>query len=270
MLMPTGQFFSSWSVMTKSPDGRFEIANVPPGSYRAMITQMADHQEMEQPLFVPAENLTDVKLGTLPERTVPGRVNLVGDGKVSLKGLSVTLLAGEDSQVMPENATMDENGAFVLKRVVPMRYRLGVYPLPTGKYLKSVLWNGKERLGDPFDFSMGVAAELEVFLGTDGGALDATVSRDDKPLSDATVVLLPEVPSRRNSETVRRGITNGAGYAAFKDVPPGNYLAIAWEKIEEGDWFNPVVVKAAESSALKVTIGPRDSQHADLRVTSAH
>jgi hypothetical protein len=66
--------------------------------------------------------------------------------------------------------------------------------------------------------------------------------RDDQPLSDATVVLLPADPSRRNPETVRRGIANGAGHAAFRDVPPGDYLAIAWEKIEEGDWLDPVVV----------------------------
>lgn len=128
-----------------------------------------------------------------------------------------------------------------------------------------MLWNGKEKLGDAFDFSVGSAAELEVFLGTDGGAFDATVSRDDKPLSDATVVLLPDEPSRRNLETVRRANMNDAGHVAFKDVPPGDYFVIAWEKIEEGAWFDPAVVKAAQTGALKVSIAAKDSQHAALK-----
>jgi hypothetical protein len=56
---------------------------------------------------------------------------------------------------------------------------------------------------------------------------------------------------------------------AFKDVPPGRYLAIAWEKVEEGDWFDPAVVKAAGSSAIRVTIAPKDNQHLDLKAIPA-
>jgi hypothetical protein len=170
---------------------------------------------------------------------------------------------------MPVNAVTDESGAFLFKKVTPASYEFGIDNVPSGAYLKSVLWNGKEKLGEPFDFSVGGAGELQVFLGTDGGAFDARVSRGDKPLTDATVVLLPDDPSQRSPQTTRSESTDEQGHAAFQDVPPGNYLAIAWEKVEDGDWFDPALVKAAGGTAIRVTIGPKDSQHLDLKAIPA-
>ena len=265
MLMAAGRPLSMRMIMANNPEGKFELANVPPGAYNVTIMQMAEQKMVQQTLFVPTENLSGVKLGVIPEGTVQGRVNLVGDAKIELKGLSVTLEGDEDSLIMPVNATTDETGAFVLKKVVSASYQFDLSPMPEGVYLKSVLWNGKEKRGESFDFALGSLAELEVFLGTDGGLFDAKISRENRPLADATVVLLPADASLRNRVRVLSEETDGSGHVAFEGVPPGDYLVIAWEKIEEDDWFDPAVVEAAESSGLKVTIGPKDSQHADLK-----
>jgi len=267
MLMAGGRPGSMRMVMVNDPEGKFELANVTPGTYMAMVMQLQDRKMVQQPLIVPNENLSDVKLGTVAEGSLQGRVNVMGDGKVALKGLAIMLGGDEDSPVMPVSAVADESGAFLLKKVLSASYQLNVQNVPAGAYLKSVLWNGKEKLGEPFDFSAGAAGELQVFLGTDGGAFDAKVSRGDKPISDATVVLLPEDPSRRNPETTRSESTDEAGHVAFKDVPPGDYLAIAWEKVEDGDWFDPAVVKAA--GGVRVAIAPKDSQHMDLKAVPA-
>jgi Carboxypeptidase regulatory-like domain len=269
MLMNPSRPGSMRMIMLNSADGSFEMAHVVPGTYTAMIMQMADHKMMQQPLMVPTENLSDVKLGVLAEGTVQGRVNVTGDGKIAVKGLPVSLNASGEAIVMPSNAVADESGAFAMKKVVAARYEFRLSRLPAGSYLKSVLWNGKEKLGEPIDFSAEGSADLQVYLGTDGGAFDAKVARDDKPSEDATVVLLPADPARRNPHTTRSESTDAAGHVAFKDVAPGDYLAIAWEKIEEGDWFDPAVIKAAGSNAAKVTIGSKDNQHAELKVLSA-
>jgi hypothetical protein len=123
-----------------------------------------------------------------------------------------------------------------------------------------VLWNGKEKLGDQIDFSLGGAADLQIYLGTDGGAFEATVTHD------ATVVLMPADESKRKPATTRSEEAGEDGKVAFRDVPPGDYLAIAWDKIEEGEWFDPAVVKAAGSNAVRLTIGPKEKQQAELKV----
>jgi hypothetical protein len=79
-------------------------------------------------------------------------------------------------------------------------------------------------------------------------------------------VLLPEDPSRRYPETTHSEESDDTGHAAFKDVPPGNYLLFAWEKVDEGAWFDPAFVKALASEATKVTIGPKESQRVEIKV----
>ena len=271
MLMSGARPGSMRMSMVNDPEGKFEIANVAPGAYLAMTMQMtgASPTMTMQPLFVPNENMTDVKLGVAAEGSLQGRLVVSGDGKVALKGIGIMLAGDEDAPVMPSMGTVTESGAFTLTKVASAPHVFSVSRLPAGAYLKSVLWNGRDILGQSLDLSAGTGGDLQVILGTDGGSIDAAVSHDDKPVSDATVVLLPEDPTRRYTETTHSQSTDEKGHAAFKDVPPGNYLLFAWEKVEQGAWFDPAFLKAAASEATKVTIGPKDSQHVEVKLIPA-
>src|ERR1039458_964236 len=65
MLMSGARPGSMRMTMVNDPEGKFEMANVAPGSYLAMTMQMtgASPTMTMQPLIVPSENMTDVKLG---------------------------------------------------------------------------------------------------------------------------------------------------------------------------------------------------------------
>jgi len=271
MLMSGARPGSMRMTMVNNPEGKFEMANVPPGSYVAMTMQMtgASPTMTMQALTVPNENLIDVKLGAAAEGSLQGRVIAAGDGKVALKGVGIMLAGDEDAPVMPAMGTVTESGAFTLTKVALAPHLLEVSRVPAGAYLKSVLWNGRDILGQPLDLTAGTGGDLQVILGTDGGSIDAAVSHDDKPVADATAVLLPEDPSRRYTENTHSQSTDDKGHAAFKDVPPGNYLLFAWEKVEQGAWFDPALVKAVASEAIKVTIGPKESQHVEVRAIPA-
>jgi uncharacterized GH25 family protein len=271
MLMSGARPGSMRMSMVNDPEGKFEIANVAPGAYLAMTMQMtgASPTMTMQPLFVPNENMTDVKLGVAAEGSLQGRLVVSGDGKVALKGIGIMLAGDEDAPVMPSMGTVTESGAFTLTKVASAPHVFSVSRVPAGAYLKSVLWNGRDILGQSLDLSAGTGGDLQVILGTDGGSIDAAVSHDDKPVSDATVVLLPEDPTRRFTETTHSQSTDEKGHAAFKDVPPGNYLLFAWEKVEQGAWFDPAFLKGAASEATRVTIGPKDSQHVEVKLIPA-
>src|ERR1017187_4717028 len=268
MLMSGARPGSMRMTMVNDPEGKFEMANVAPGSYLAMTMQMtgASPTMTMQPLIVPNENMTDVKLGVAAEGSLQGRLVVSGDGKVALKGIGIMLAGDEDTPVMPAMSTVTESGAFTLTKVASTPHLLSVSRVPPGAYLKSVLWNGRDILGQSLDLTAGTGGDLQVILGTDGGSIDAAVSHDDKPVSDATVVLLPEDPTRRYTETTHSQSTDDKGHAAFKDVPPGNYLLFAWEKVEQGAWFDLAFLKAAASEATKVTIGPKESQRVEIKV----
>jgi len=275
MLMSGARPGSMRMASVNDAEGKFEIANVPPGTYTAMTVQLfgggsgGSPAMTMQTLVVPSENLTDVKIGTVPEVKLSGKITVAGDSKVQLKQIAVMLEGDEDGMVMPASGRADDSGAFTLKRVATTKYQVSLTPVPAGTYLKSVLWSGREKLGETLDFSAGISGDLQLILGTDGGTFDAKVTKGDKPIRDATVVLLPEDAGRRSTHTTRSESTDDAGHVALKDVPPGKYLAFAWEKVEEGDWFDPAFVKAAANDAVRVTIGSKDNQHLDLKAIPA-
>jgi hypothetical protein len=272
MLMSPGNPTSMQMRMVSNAEGRFEIANVQPGSYTVTTMQLEGSSPSihMQPLVVPAEGLDNVQLGAQPEGTVQGSVLVSGDAKVSLTGLMVMIAGGEDDLgAMPVMGKVSESGAFALKKVGALPYDLSLQPVPSGTYLKSVQWGGRERLGQTLDFTAGFAGTLQIVLGTDGGDFEAAVSRDDKPAAGATVVLLAADPAGRFPETTESGYADSTGHVKLTDVPPGDYLAFAWEKVEHGQWLDLAFLKPFENQAARVTVHPKGHETAQLTLIPA-
>jgi len=252
-------------------EGTFEIAGVEPGAYIIATTQMGGSSPSihMQPLVVPAEGLDNLQLGSQPEGTVQGNITVAGDEKVALKGLEVMLAGGEDAPTMPVFVTASETGDFVMKKLAAAQYNLALPHLPDGTYLKSVQLGGHERLGQPLDFAAGFGAPIQIVLGTDGGDFEATVSRDDKPVAEATVVLLVADPGGRFPETTRTGESDSTGHVKIKDVPPGDYVAFAWEQVEQGEWLDAAFLKPFDNQATRVRIQPKGHERAQLALIPA-
>ena len=271
MLMDSARVGSMSMRLVNDPEGKFELTNLQPGTYTAMVMQMqgSSPKMTMVPLFVPEKNLENVKLGPPPEGTIQGSVTLDGDAAVKLQDFTVILTPAQPVAVMPATAKADSAGAFVLEHVTAASYDLVLAHIPAGAYLKSVMFNGREALGQPLDCMAGAAGTLHIVLGTDGGRVDALVKRDDKPVSDATVVLLPADPARRFPDAVRTVSSNQFGHALLKDVPPADYLLFAWEKIEDDQWFDPDFMKTVESGAVKVTVRSKSGETAEVPLIPA-
>jgi hypothetical protein len=152
MLMNAGNATSMQMGMLNS-EGRFELGNIQPGSYMLMTVQMTGSKPSmtTQPLVVPADGLTNLKIGAQSERTIQGRI-VAAEGKVELKNLTVMLEGDEGSAIMPVIGRATDSGALTFK-VTPAAYRLMLPNVPPGTYLKSIMLNGRETLGKPLDFS---------------------------------------------------------------------------------------------------------------------
>jgi hypothetical protein len=62
---------------------------------------------------------------------------------------------------------------------------------------------------------------------------------------------------------------NETGHIALNDVPPGDYLAFAWEEVEDGVWFDADFVKAAQDHAIKVQVGLKANEEILLKLLPA-
>jgi hypothetical protein len=273
MLMPGGNFGAMRVAMVNDPQGNFEVAHVQPGTYSVTVMQMsgASPSMHMQTVVVPNEGLKDLVLGAQKDGSVKGRVSLSGNNKVELGGMKIMLGGGgEELATMPVFGTVSKSGEFTLNKVMQQPYELETDDLPDGAYLKSVQWGGQERMGKPIDFSSGFGGSLDITLGTDGGEFQATVTRDGKPVSGATVVLLAADPDARFEATTRSDDTDASGKVTLKDVHPGSYLAFAWEQVEPGLWFDPAFIKPIEMQAASVTIQPSGHEKADLKLIPAN
>ncbi len=267
MLMSPANMGSMRMSMLNNPEGKFEIAGVQPGSYSLMVMQMGGSAPKMRmvPVTVTEEGVKDFVVGAQKDGAVHGRLKVYGDRPLALKGINLMLTGEEGMAVMPSFTTAAETGEFTFDKVASGAFRLSVNGLH-GAYLKSVEWGGHDQLGERLDFSAGFAGQLEVTLGTDGGEYEATVKRDDKPASGATVVLIAADPAARIPERTRTGVTDSTGHVDMKDVPPGSYLVFAWEKVEHGDWFDQSFLKRFETQGVSVTLQPNGHEKSDLKL----
>ena len=269
MLTPAGNHVG-FMAMVHDPEGKFELANVQPGLYEVVTMQMQRSTPAltTQLLVVPARNIDNVKLGRSAAAIIHGRIVAAGDAPAGLDSVEVSLI-GHTVHYEPVSAEAAKDGAFELTDVDAAPYDLSIENLPDGTYVKSVLFNGRERLGMELDCAESPAGSLTITLGTDGGAVQASVSIDDKPAADATVVLLPTNPERRFPDAVRTEVSDAAGQVTLNGVPPGDYLAFAWETVEDGAWYDPEFLKPMESKGVRVAVRPGESEKVQLSEIAA-
>ena len=259
-----------FGTMVRDPKGMFEFTNVQPGVYTALTIQMqgARRKMIMQSLVVPEKNVENLELGAA-EATIQGKVSIDGDAKLLPDGFQISLTPGmRGVPLVPVVAWADKSGAFTLEHVSRTTYDLAPHSAPTGTYVKSVMFNDHESLGQELDCSALTAGTLRIVLGTDGAKVEVHVTSEDKPAPDATVVLVPVDPNLRFPETVSRGRSDAAGHLTLKDVPPGSYLAFAWEEVEDGVWFDPDFMRT-ETHGVPVHVGPRGSEQVELNLIPA-
>ena len=267
MIMDVSRVGSMSMRMVNDPEGKFELTNLQPGAYTAMIMQMqgSSPKVTMLPLLVPDKNTENLKLGPLPEGTIQGGVTVEGDSKLPLENFTA-MLTPSQAVVMPITAKADSAGAFALEHIVPASYDLALSHLPGETYVKSVVFNGREVAGQTLDCSSSASGTLRIVLGTDGGQVDASVMREDQHAAGATVLLLPADPARRTPDNIRTEWSDQSGHALVHNVPPGDYLAFAWEKIEDGQWFDPDFIKTVEGHAVKVRVTSKGSGKIELKL----
>jgi Carboxypeptidase regulatory-like domain len=121
-------------------------------------------------------------------------------------------------------------------------------------YVKSIRSGSQDILRSGFTAAPSERIDLDVLLGSDGGSVEGVVSdSDDKPVTGATVVLIPnDTVLRTRFDFTRDVVTDQAGHFELKSIAPGRYKLFAWDDIEPGSWFDPEVLRRVESKGEAV------------------
>jgi hypothetical protein len=251
------------SAGTTRPDGTFEIPSVAPGHYTIEVsplrTEPSDHQFVSFPISVDGHDVTDLLISAKHAATVSGRVIWEGTSPQPFATLHISV-AAPDQQMAPARvsfggsgtAAVDAKGRFTIVGVNGhVVFRTSFTGRAETWNLKAVKFGGADitdtgyHVIDDMDGIEVVLTDRETRVS--GSARDAR----NQPVADYVVVFLPSevksgIDTRRFVQTAR---PDQQGRYQAKGLPPGEYVAAAFESLSRDGHYNPEFQKRMRAVA---------------------
>ncbi len=274
--MFVGMFGSNGSSV--KDDGSFELAGVSSGSYFVTVLPMQGSAG-KTPVDVIKENVDNVTLVLSSAITIGGSIQVdpisgqqepaQNNQKVTFGSVRIQLAAMEGILLNAPNASVKDDGSFLLEKVAPDKYRIGVNGLPQGVWLKSIRAGDQDVLDGGIDLNGGAAA-IQITLGRGAGTLSGTVQdAKQQPASGSTVTLLPDPIKEDRFDLYKVISTDQNGQFALQGIPPGEYKLFAWGDIEQGSYMDPEFLKLHESKAKKITVKVNSTEQVQITEINA-
>ncbi len=255
-------------------DDGFEFNRVPPGDYliRVVVPSSPDHHYfVHRPITVGVADIEGLTIAIPPPAWIDGRVVIEGGTQIdwSHVNLSIGPPPPDDFQLGAPNAKLTRDGTFHFGDLAPDRYR--VSGSASGLYLKSVRMSGRELPGQILE--LGASADIEVVFSPKVASVAGVVHMDgtDAQAAAADVVLIPQENDRRKDRAAYQfTTTDDSGRFHISSIPPGEYLAFAWEKRYRSavDYMDPDFVHQMDGKGVAVALSEESSVTLELTATS--
>lgn len=266
--------------------GKFDLGTLPAGAYKLRIhaqDQDGRAADVERSIEV-GSNLRDIVLALEPNISVAisvhrdfkkdhlehGHCSMTHEGRVfdctkMIESHVHVVLHSRKSGSLDATAMIDPRSDPPLFYVTlsPGRYRA---ELATAVgYIKTARFGSVDLLRDDLEISRGVTLpEIEISLGDEGGTLAGMV-RIQKPVEQASVLLVPESVSLAPSTVIW---TNA--YGVFqRELAPGAYKAYAFEDVEQIEYTNPDALEKYASQAVHVVLAVGETTNVTLDLIPA-
>jgi hypothetical protein len=277
--------------------GAFNIPGVVPGSYFLVAHLGASSgYSFYESLFdvgsgsssvtrieIGDRDLEGVAIALKPPFTLAGRVRVEGAASarwdVKQARISLTrnpnLLGLPNSQEMGgnrparPNGTPSDDGSFVFAGLGEGDYRVGVSVIPSSAHVKAIQWGGVDVLSGGLRLDKLPASQLDILINLDGATVEGVaINERSEPVSNATVVLVPDIPSRNAVHLYRSVNSNGSGEFEIKGIAPGSYKVFVWESVPKEAWHDPEFLRSFEVYGTPVSLSDGSRQRVRITLTS--
>jgi hypothetical protein len=248
------------------PDGSFEIAGVPSGTYKIRVRQGLPPINLGSvEVQVDDRDVEDVSIQLIPPRSLKGVIQ-IEEGSLKLAGLTIRLSSVDPGSETRSGSRAD--GTFDFPLVGSERYRVIVEDNPgDGFYLKQIRY-GNAVSNDGTISLTGVNGTLVLLLSTRGARLmgtavsRATDEQSKSAVSKAQVVLI------RGGMPARLGTFDQSGTFAFQDLAPGLYSLYAFEGVPDGAWEDSDFLKELAGAGIEIRLAEGEVKSVDVSVIS--
>lgn len=255
-------------------DGTFVIPNVTPGKYTVIARiDGPEGATAVQPLVVTGPEVS-VALAPAPGVTLAGTITLEAASAApkAFTGFRVNLTPLGAAAAVPRAARpaeANERGEFSTADVMPGHYLVSGNA-PQGWALKAVYVDGQEVTDSPIEVKSAPVSGVNVIFTNRLTRLSGTVTdAKGNPAAGLVVVAFPADESRWHPQSryIVAGRTDQAGAYRVNALPPGDYLVIAIDDAEQGEWFDPAFLEQVKSAGTKVRLDEGDQRTQDLKAS---
>jgi hypothetical protein len=283
--------------------GAFNIAGVIPGSYLLVASvgstsgwnfseglfDVGGGTSRTSPIEVADRDIENLSIALLPAITLTGRVYVEGSTSArwtvaqarisvvrdpNLLGLpnsqelgSANRAGSANRSVQRPNGAPADDGTFVYAGLGQGDYRVNVGVIPSNSYVKAIRLGAADVLRDGLRLEKAPENPLEIVLYLDGGSLEGVaVNEKAEPLSNATVVLIPDAPARNAIYLYRTGTSDASGAFEIKGIAPGRYKVFAWESVPKDIWYDSEFLREFEAQGTSLNF--TDAGRQQVRITT--
>ena len=265
---------SDWSNVKRTntdTKGNFLFRGILPGSYLLRVDVYSDGEPRNAiaNVEVADSDVTDLQLSLGKNPDITGKIQ--ADGQVDFSGPPMHV---QLQSIVPTSINYGGSGdvkddqTFKASYIGPDRYRITVFPVPDGCYVKSYRWGDGELADGILDLTKGATAgELSIVISANAGQIDGSAHDANQQASVGAIVILTPSEGGRH-DFYKRTVTDQNGRFTIKQITPGKYKLYAFDDLEPGANEDPEFMKPFESrgEAMDIRDGAKESK--DLVVIS--
>jgi carboxypeptidase family protein len=269
-------------------DGSFTISNVPPGHYLAVARTGGrddDQRVAIQTLMVTGENLSNVSLMLQAGVRVAGNITVESAGTPAPTDYSSFRIDVPDVEPLPigagggrgggpngTGARADKNGTFGVDNLLPGKHYIRVSGQGVWS-LKSVSVAGRDVTDQPVDLKSGQDVDNVTIVVSDRSTdlSGAVRNGTGDPVAALTVIAFSADPQywRSQSRQIQGVRTDQNGMYHIRGLPPGDYLIIAVDDAETGEWFDPSYLEQIRPGAQTFSLEEGAKKTINLKAPAA-
>jgi protocatechuate 3,4-dioxygenase beta subunit len=250
-------------------EGSFSITGVAPGSYD-LIANSNDHERQmsaRQKIEITDHDLSDIRVVLTKGATVSGRI-ATDDGQPLPPNAAQFVMLGSRSNEWAANHgdQVKADGTFSISGIRPGEFRVQVFRLPDGWYIRSLRFGDQDVTDAPLKIEQGTGAmSLDIRIANDAGRIEGAVQLKDKSAAGATVLVLRENSFDAEPQSMK---ADQNGMYVARNLRPGTYHVMAVQRDEED--FETDLPEAAEieKNGETVQLGPRGAKSLTLKLAS--
>ena len=260
------------AVSVECCEGTFDLG-LPAGSYTLVAS--VNNLNTRTTVTVGDGDVEGIVLSLARGFNVKGRLTLEGRAATpaELNAFRVSLAMDPPvSGLVPDSySTILPNGSFTVAAgrgdfrvaVTPLLNTPGAFRFPAMNpptsindlYIKSIRLGEFDVLNAGLHLTGPVQDTLDIVIGSSMGALEGrVVNRDRQPLPNVTVALVPDHARRGRVDLMKSTSSDATGRFRVAGVPPGDYLAFAFDGPDDGEWQNPDMLAARETQGTAVRV----------------